>query len=259
MKFNVSTAFIAVLAACASSVFAQSVDWNSADSQACAQKNWAAIKQQVDVTIAENWEFLPSFIKDVVKQSGALNADNTLVSNPTGAQLVVLATSFPSGIFNPYANDIVQQCLTATPSETETETEEPSTSSEEPSASSEEPSASSEEPSASSEEPSESASEEPSESASESASESQEESESASESASQSQEESESASESQEESESASESASESQEESESASESASESQEESESESVSEDPTSSAPEATAEPSSTPIKCIPRH
>ncbi|KAJ2546217.1 hypothetical protein IWW35_005103, partial [Coemansia sp. RSA 1878] len=143
MKFNVSTAFIAVLAACASSVFAQSVDWNSADSQACAQKNWAAIKQQVDVTIAENWEFLPSFIKDVVKQSGALNADNTLVSNPTGAQLVVLATSFPSGIFNPYANDIVQQCLTATPSETETETEteEPSTSSEEPSASSEEPSA----------------------------------------------------------------------------------------------------------------------
>ncbi|KAJ1807539.1 hypothetical protein LPJ77_002956, partial [Coemansia sp. RSA 2523] len=190
MKFNVSTAFIAVLAACASSVFAQSVDWNSADSQACAQKNWAAIKQQVDVTIAENWEFLPSFIKDVVKQSGALNADNTLVSNPTGAQLVVLATSFPSGIFNPYANDIVQQCLTATPSETETETEEPSTSSEEPSASSEEPSASSEEPSASSEEPSESASEEPSESASESASESQEESESASESASQSQEES---------------------------------------------------------------------
>ncbi|KAJ2270230.1 hypothetical protein EV176_004366 [Coemansia sp. RSA 451] len=249
MKFNVSTAFIAVLAACASSVFAQSVDWNSADSQACAQKNWAAIKQQVDVTIAENWEFLPSFIKDVVKQSGALNADNTLVSNPTGAQLVVLATSFPSGIFNPYANDIVQQCLTATPSETETETEEPSTSSEEPSASSEEPSASSEEPSASSEEPSESASEEPSESASESASESQEESESASESAS----------ESQEESESASESASESQEESESASESASESQEESESESVSEDPTSSAPEATAEPSSTPIKCIPRH
>ncbi|KAJ2425119.1 hypothetical protein GGF47_002643 [Coemansia sp. RSA 2524] len=235
MKFNVSTAFIAVLAACASSVFAQSVDWNSADSQACAQKNWAAIKQQVDVTIAENWEFLPSFIKDVVKQSGALNADNTLVSNPTGAQLVVLATSFPSGIFNPYANDIVQQCLTATPSETETETEEPSTSSEEPSASSEEPSASSEEPSASSEEPSESASEEPSESASESASESQEESESASESASQSQEESESAS------------------------ESASESQEESESESVSEDPTSSAPEATAEPSSTPIKCIPRH
>ncbi|KAJ2576413.1 hypothetical protein GGH19_002186 [Coemansia sp. RSA 1807] len=109
MKFNVSTAFIAVLAACASSVFAQSVDWNSADSQACAQKNWAAIKQQVDVTIAENWEFLPSFIKDVVKQSGALNADNTLVSNPTGAQLVVLATSFPSGIFNPYANDISQE------------------------------------------------------------------------------------------------------------------------------------------------------
>ncbi|KAJ2128695.1 hypothetical protein GGF48_002747 [Coemansia sp. RSA 921] len=257
MKFNVSTAFIAVLAACASSVFAQSVDWNSADSQACAQKNWAAIKQQVDVTIAENWEFLPSFIKDVVKQSGALNADNTLVSNPTGAQLVVLATSFPSGIFNPYANDIVQQCLTATPSETETETEEPSASSEEPSASSEEPSASSEEPSASSEEPSESASEEPSESASESASESQEESESASEEPSQSEEESESASESasesQEESESASESASESQEESESASES------QEESESASEEPTSSAPEATAEPSSTPIKCIPRH
>ncbi|KAJ2256171.1 hypothetical protein IW137_000389 [Coemansia sp. RSA 1287] len=256
MKFNVSTAFIAVLAACASSVFAQSVDWNSADSQACAQKNWAAIKQQVDVTIAENWEFLPSFIKDVVKQSGALNADNTLVSNPTGAQLVVLATSFPSGIFNPYANDIVQQCLTATPSETETETEEPSTSSEEPSASSEEPSASSEEPSASSEEPSAS-SEEPSASSEEPSASSEEPSESASEEPSESA--SESASESQEESESASESASQSQEESESASESASESQEESESESVSEDPTSSAPEATAEPSSTPIKCIPRH
>ncbi|KAJ2481173.1 hypothetical protein IWW56_001949 [Coemansia sp. RSA 2131] len=223
MKFNVSSAFIAVLAACASSVFAQSVDWNSADAQACAQKNWAAIKQQVDVTIAANWQPLPNFIKDAVKQSGALNADNTLVSNPTGAQLIVLATSFPSGIFNPYAENIVQQCLTATPSETETE--EPSTSSEEPSTSSEEPSVSSEEPSTSSEEPSQSEeeSEEPSQS------------EETSESASQSDETSESASESN----------------------TASESQEESES--STEEPTSSAPDTTAEPSSTPVKCIPRH
>ncbi|KAJ2124173.1 hypothetical protein IW147_001911 [Coemansia sp. RSA 720] len=238
MKFNVSSAFIAVLAACASSVFAQSVDWNSADVQACAQKNWAAIKQQVDVKIAANWQPLPSFIKDAVKQSGALNADNTLVSNPTGAQLIALATSFPSGIFNPYAENIVQQCLTATPSETETE--EPSTSSEEPSTSSEEPSTSSEEPSTSSEEPSTS-SEEPSTSS--------EEPSTSSEEPSQSEEESEVPSQSEETSESASQS--------DETSESASESQEESES--STEEPTSSAPDTTAEPSSTPVKCIPRH
>ncbi|KAJ2662295.1 hypothetical protein IW148_003023 [Coemansia sp. RSA 1199] len=233
MKFNVSSAFIAVLAACASSVFAQSVDWNSADAQACAQKNWAAIKQQVDVKIAANWQPLPNYIKDAVKQSGVLNADNTLVSNPTGAQLIALATSFPSGIFNPYAENIVQQCLAATPSDTETE--EPSTSSEEPSTSPEEPSTSSEEPSTSSEEPSQSEeeSEEPSQS------------EETSESASQSDETSESASQSDETSESASES------------NTASESQEESES--STEEPTSSAPDTTAEPSSTPVKCIPRH
>ncbi|KAJ2719049.1 hypothetical protein GGI07_005457 [Coemansia sp. Benny D115] len=170
------------IAALAAAVMGQSVDWNSAESLACAQSRWSDIKLSVDPQLKSMWQFLPSVVKSLYIQTGAVGPDNTLSSTaPDAAIISKIVQSSPSGIFRPYADTIVAQCLatsvppTEEPSSAEPSSAEPSSaepSSAEPSSaepSSEEPSSaepSSEEPSSepSSEEPSseEPSSEEPS-------------------------------------------------------------------------------------------------
>ncbi|KAJ2720582.1 hypothetical protein H4R23_004698, partial [Coemansia sp. Cherry 401B] len=72
------TLSLAAVAALASSVLGQSVDWTSSDAQACALQNWSEIQEAVNPNIASNWDFLPPFIKQAVQQAGALTADNKL-------------------------------------------------------------------------------------------------------------------------------------------------------------------------------------
>ncbi|KAJ2390769.1 hypothetical protein H4S02_001679 [Coemansia sp. RSA 2611] len=222
------TLSLAAVAALASSVLGQSVDWTSSDAQACALQNWSEIQEAVNPNIASNWDFLPPFIKQAVQQAGALTADNKLVDSPTAAQILALAQSFPSGIFSPNADNIVQQCLSNTPDDSSSD--EPSTSdepvtSDEPSSSdeptSEEPT--SEEPSTSDEPTSEepSTSDEPS---------SDDEPSTSDEPSSDDE-----------------------------PSTSDEEQSSDDEPSTSDENPTSSAPDYTAEPSSTPIKCIPRN
>ncbi|KAJ2851057.1 hypothetical protein IWW36_001404 [Coemansia brasiliensis] len=167
MKFTVSAAILATIAALASSVVGQSVDWHSQAVQQCALQDWAQIKSVVDEKLAANWKFLPTYIKDNLSKAGVVDANGSLLDSPTAEQVVILAEAFPSGIFHPFADSIVSECLANPPqpsSDEPTDSEEPSPS-DEPSNSegpsdSEEPS-SSDEPSGS-EEPS--SSDEPSDS-----------------------------------------------------------------------------------------------
>ncbi|KAJ2306812.1 hypothetical protein IWW52_006159 [Coemansia sp. RSA 2704] len=221
------TLSLAAVAALASSVLGQSVDWTSSDAQACALQNWSEIQEAVNPNIASNWDFLPPFIKQAVQQAGALTADNKLVDSPTAAQILALAQSFPSGIFSPNADNIVQQCLSNTPDDSSSD--EPSTS--------DEP-VTSDEPSSSDEPTSEEPTEEPSTS-----------DEPTSEEPSTSDEPS-----SDDEPSTSDEPSSDDE-----PSTSDEEQSSDDEPSTSDENPTSSAPDYTAEPSSTPIKCIPRN
>ncbi|KAJ2155947.1 hypothetical protein GGF46_005502, partial [Coemansia sp. RSA 552] len=80
-----------VAAVFASSAFAQNVDWSAEDTHACAISSWGAIKQVVDANMASSWDFLPPVVKDSVRATGALNNDDTLISNPTSDQIIAIA------------------------------------------------------------------------------------------------------------------------------------------------------------------------
>ncbi|KAJ2658444.1 hypothetical protein IWW48_004024 [Coemansia sp. RSA 1200] len=130
--FNIPVLSLATLLA--ASAVSAAVDWTSAGAQACATQNWSAIKAAVDPNILRDWDFIPDILKSLMEQSGALNADHTLISNPTADQIVAIARGFPSGIFSPYGDNIVQKCLDdggAVGSTTEEEPE-PTTTEEEP-------------------------------------------------------------------------------------------------------------------------------
>ncbi|KAI9502682.1 hypothetical protein BX070DRAFT_19507 [Coemansia spiralis] len=109
------------LAALVSSVLAQNIDWTAKDAQTCAVNNWAAIKAAVDPNILQTWQFLPSMVKILMEQSGALKADHTLVDHPTTDQILAIARGFPSGIFSPSGDNIVRNCLDNKPEPTPTE------------------------------------------------------------------------------------------------------------------------------------------
>ncbi|KAJ1726879.1 hypothetical protein LPJ72_006178, partial [Coemansia sp. Benny D160-2] len=108
--FNIPVLSLATLLLAASKASA-AVDWTSASAQACATANWAAIKAAVDPNIQRDWDFIPDILKTLMEQSGALNADHSLISNPTANQIVAIARGFPSGVFSPYGDNIVQKCL----------------------------------------------------------------------------------------------------------------------------------------------------
>ncbi|KAJ2598852.1 hypothetical protein GGF40_002961 [Coemansia sp. RSA 1286] len=139
MQFFKSTIFAALISLAA----AQSVNWQSADSLACAQSEWASIKAAVDPQLKSTWNFLPPVFKNMLADAGALSSDNTLVSTAPSAEAITRIAQFPlAGVFSPYADNIVLQCLaTYVPS-----SEEPSSSSTEDESSS---STSDEEPSSS--------------------------------------------------------------------------------------------------------------
>ncbi|KAJ2237940.1 hypothetical protein H4R99_000661 [Coemansia sp. RSA 1722] len=139
MQFFKSTIFAALVSLAA----AQSVNWQSADSLACAQSEWASIKAAVDPQLKSTWNFLPPVFKNMLADAGALSSDNTLVSTAPSAEAITRIAQFPlAGVFSPYADNVVLQCLaTYVPS-----SEEPSSSSsteESSSSSTEEPSSSS--------------------------------------------------------------------------------------------------------------------
>ncbi|KAJ1801528.1 hypothetical protein LPJ59_000202 [Coemansia sp. RSA 2399] len=123
--FNISVLSLAALLA--PSLVSATVNWNSAAAQTCAVDNWSEIKDVVDPNILQNWDFIPAMLKLLLAQSNALNSDHTLIDNPTVAQILVIYSGFPSGIFSPYADNIVQACLD-NPSQPESTT--PSTSEE---------------------------------------------------------------------------------------------------------------------------------
>ncbi|KAJ2780770.1 hypothetical protein GGI15_003421 [Coemansia interrupta] len=147
MQFGKLSFVISALAAMAA---AQSVDWTSADSLECATERWSEIKASVDPQITTNWNFLPPPIKAIFTQSGAVNADGSLVATaPSASTITQIAQSAPSGIFSPYADNIVLQCLaTYVPSSSD----EPTSSTDEPTSSTDEPTSSTDEPTSSTDE-----------------------------------------------------------------------------------------------------------
>ncbi|KAJ1722165.1 hypothetical protein LPJ53_003401, partial [Coemansia erecta] len=147
MQFGKLSFVISALAAMAA---AQSVDWTSADSLECATERWSEIKASVDPPITSYWNFLPPPIKTILTQSGAVNADGSLVATaPAASAITQIAQSAPSGIFSPYADNIVLQCLaTYVPSssdESTSSTDESTSSTEESTSSTEESTSSTEE------------------------------------------------------------------------------------------------------------------
>ncbi|KAJ2403050.1 hypothetical protein GGI23_000269 [Coemansia sp. RSA 2559] len=110
MKFS-SISVLSLAALFAPSFVSATVNWNSAAAQTCALDNWSEIKAVVDPNILQTWDFIPAMLKVLLAQSNALNSDHTLVDNPTAAQILAIYTGFPSGVFSPFADNIVQACL----------------------------------------------------------------------------------------------------------------------------------------------------
>ncbi|KAJ2003684.1 hypothetical protein GGI04_002885 [Coemansia thaxteri] len=115
--FNLSTIVAAILSAAA---VAKAANWETPEAQACALRTWSAIKMSVDPHIKETWPFLPPPIKATLAQANVLNADQTLIVNPTYAQIALIARTLPNGIFSPYADTIVDRCLAQPASSTTT-------------------------------------------------------------------------------------------------------------------------------------------
>ncbi|KAJ2706677.1 hypothetical protein FB645_001427 [Coemansia sp. IMI 203386] len=139
MQFFKSTIFAALISLAA----AQSVNWQSADSLACAQSEWASIKAAVDPQLKSTWNFLPPVFKNMLADAGALSSDNTLVSTAPSAEAITRIAQFPlAGVFSPYADNVVLQCLATyvpsseEPSSSSTEDESSSSTSEDESSSS---------------------------------------------------------------------------------------------------------------------------
>ncbi|KAJ2808753.1 hypothetical protein H4R20_000668 [Coemansia guatemalensis] len=105
-----SVSIISVLAA-ATGAFAQNVDWSAADTLACGLEYFSDIKAAVDGNIQPVWDFLPVAVTSRAEEAGIVNPNHSLISNPTAQQLQSMASIFPSGLFSPYADNIVQQCL----------------------------------------------------------------------------------------------------------------------------------------------------
>ncbi|KAJ2757136.1 hypothetical protein GGI19_000288 [Coemansia pectinata] len=112
MQFFKLSAIVALMSAAA---VTQAADWNQRATQECARRSWAAIKTSVDPDIQGSWGFLPPPIRTALQQAGAVNADNSLVANPTLEQIALIANTLPQGIFFPEADVIVEQCLTNPP------------------------------------------------------------------------------------------------------------------------------------------------
>ncbi|KAJ2863182.1 hypothetical protein GGH94_003767 [Coemansia aciculifera] len=137
MQFFKLSAIVALMSAAA---VTQAADWNQRATQECARRSWAAIKTSVDPDIQGYWGILPPPIRTALQQAGAVNADNSLVANPTLEQIALIANTLPQGIFFPEADVIVEQCLTNPPtlptSSTRTSSNPSSTPSSTPSSSS---------------------------------------------------------------------------------------------------------------------------
>ncbi|KAJ1862102.1 hypothetical protein LPJ73_000853 [Coemansia sp. RSA 2703] len=144
MQFGNLSFVISALAAMAA---AQSVNWSSPDTLECATQHWSDIKAVVDTPITSYWNFLPPPIKNILTQSGAVNADGSLVATaPAASTITQIAQIAPSGIFSPYADNIVLQCLAtyvpSSSSEPTSSTEEPTTSTDDSTSLTEEPTSS---------------------------------------------------------------------------------------------------------------------
>ncbi|KAJ2909507.1 hypothetical protein GGI21_001809, partial [Coemansia aciculifera] len=113
MQFLKLSTLVAAMMSAAAVI--QAADWSSPATHQCALRTWSAIKMDVDKQILSHWAILPPPIKMSLEQAKVLNADHTLIVNPSFAQMELLATVLPSGIFHPYADNIVDKCLAGPP------------------------------------------------------------------------------------------------------------------------------------------------
>ncbi|KAJ2030787.1 hypothetical protein H4S03_006899, partial [Coemansia sp. S3946] len=104
MQFFKLSAIVALMSAAA---VTQAADWNQRATLECARRSWTAIKASVDGDIQGSWNFLPPPMRMALQQGGAVNADNSLIANPTLEQIALIANNLPQGIFFPEADDIV--------------------------------------------------------------------------------------------------------------------------------------------------------
>ncbi|KAJ2342869.1 hypothetical protein GGH91_003385, partial [Coemansia sp. RSA 2671] len=108
--------FSAIVAALMSAAaIAQAADWNQRATQECARRSWTAIKSSVDSRIQTMWNFMPPPLRMTLQQAGVMNGDNSLISNPSNEQIALIANTLPQGVFLPYADEIVEQCLSNPP------------------------------------------------------------------------------------------------------------------------------------------------
>ncbi|KAJ2745633.1 hypothetical protein GGI20_002016 [Coemansia sp. BCRC 34301] len=112
MQFKISALVAAVMSV---ATVAQAADWSAPATHQCALRTWTAIKMDVDRRIQEAWPVLPPPIKMTLDQARVLNADHSLIVNPSFQQMELLANVLPQGIFFPYADTIVDRCLAGPP------------------------------------------------------------------------------------------------------------------------------------------------
>ncbi|KAJ2492600.1 hypothetical protein IWW37_001355 [Coemansia sp. RSA 2050] len=110
--FKFSAIVAAIMSAAA---IAQAADWNQRATQECARRSWTAIKSSVDPRIQLSWNFMPPPIRMALQQANAVNSDNSLIANPSLEQIALIANTLPQGVFLPFADDIVEQCLSNPP------------------------------------------------------------------------------------------------------------------------------------------------
>ncbi|KAJ2460233.1 hypothetical protein GGF42_000975 [Coemansia sp. RSA 2424] len=110
--FKLTTLVAAMMSAAA---VTQAADWSAPATHECALRTWSAIKMDVDKQLLPVWGVLPPPIKMALEQANVLNADHSLIVNPSFAQMELLANILPPGIFLPYADIIVDKCLAGPP------------------------------------------------------------------------------------------------------------------------------------------------
>ncbi|KAJ2696324.1 hypothetical protein H4R19_005754, partial [Coemansia spiralis] len=104
-----SAAVVVALSACVSDVAA--ADWTADSTYECAIQNWPAVLQVVNPRIQAAWTAMPPPIKQMALAAGIMTPSNGLIANPSKVQVQAIANVFPSGMFHPFADNIVDKCL----------------------------------------------------------------------------------------------------------------------------------------------------